>query len=130
MSRENVEVVQRALEHFSATGEVLWDLVDPEIEVHDHDAPDQGIYRGHAGFTRWLEDWGAAWADWSVEPQEFINAGESVVVVLRMKAEGRGSGINIDRQDAGVYAVRNGKVVRVDYYNNKRQALEAVGLRE
>ena len=130
MSRENVEVVQRGLEHFSATGEVLWDLVDPEIEVHDHDSPDQGSYRGHAGFTRWLEDWGAAWADWSVEPQEFIDAGESVVVVLRMKAEGRGSGINIDRQDAEVFAVRNGKIVRVDYYNNKRQALEAVGLRE
>jgi hypothetical protein len=44
-----------------ATGEPPWDLFDQEVEVYDHDAPDQGEYRGHEGVTRWLEDWGAAW---------------------------------------------------------------------
>jgi ketosteroid isomerase-like protein len=130
MSQENVELAQRVLGHFVATGEVPWHLADPEIEVHDHDTPDQGDYRGHAGFARWLEDWGAAWADWSIEPDEFIDAGNAVVIFICMKAEGRGSGIEVDREDALVYEIRDGMVTCVDYYNDRNQALKAVGLAE
>jgi hypothetical protein len=39
MSQENVEIVQQALGHFQQTGEPLWDTVDPNVEVHDHDIP-------------------------------------------------------------------------------------------
>jgi ketosteroid isomerase-like protein len=130
MSQENVELAQRILGHFVATGEVPWHLADPEIEVHDHDTPDQGDYRGHSGFARWLEDWGTARADWSIAPDEFIDAGSAVVIFICMKAEGRGSGIEVDRQDALVYEIRDGMVTCVDYYNDRNQALQAVGLAE
>jgi uncharacterized protein len=128
MSQENVELAQRILGQFVATGEVVWHLADPDIEVHDHDTPDQGDYRGHDGLARWLEDWGAAWAAWSIEPEEFIDAGDSVVVFIRMKAEGRGSGVEIERRDAQVWRLRNGMVTRIDYYNDRAQALKAAGL--
>jgi ketosteroid isomerase-like protein len=130
MSQENVEVVRRGWERYLATGEPPWDLFDESVEVHDHDTPDQGDYRGHEGFARWLEDWGAAWADWSINAEEFIDAGDSVVIFIRMKAEGRGSGIELDRRDAQVYEVRSGLVTRVDYYNDRGEALKAVGLEE
>src|SRR4051794_7094273 len=130
MSQENVEIAQRVLGHLVATGEVLWDKTDPEIEVHDHDTPDQGDYRGHEGLARYLEDWGAAWAEWSIEPDEFIDAGNSVVIFIRMKAKGFGSGIELDRQDALVYEIRNGMIRRMDYYNDRAQALKAAELAE
>ena len=50
--------------------------------------------------------------------------------MLRVKATGRGSGVALERQDAIVYAMRDGLVARMDYYNSKQQALEAVGLEE
>jgi ketosteroid isomerase-like protein len=128
MSRENVELVQRALEHFMATGEPPWEMFDEGVEVHDHDTPDQGEYRGHAGLRRWLEEWGAAWAEWSIEPEEFIDAGDRIVAVIRMKTEGQGSGVETERQDAMVITMRAGLWLRVDYYNNRKQALESVGL--
>jgi ketosteroid isomerase-like protein len=131
MSQENVEVVQRMLAEYFATGEPprpLW-FAD-ELEVFDHDTPDQGAYHGYEGALRWLEDWGAAWADWSIEPEEFIDAGDSVAVLIRMRAEGRGSGIPLDRRDALVYEVRSGVIRRIDYYNNRHEALKAVGLEE
>jgi len=109
---------------------LLWDAADPEVEVHDHDAPDQGDYLGREGLTRWLEDWGAAWADWSIELDEFIDAGDSVVIFIRMKAEGRDSGIALDRKDALVYEIRDALVKRIDYYNDRHEALKAVGLEE
>jgi ketosteroid isomerase-like protein len=128
MSQANVDVIQRGFEHFMATGEPHWEAFDEEVEIQDHDTMDQGEYRGHAGLVRWLEDWAAAWSEFSMEPEEFLDVGEHVVMFVRMKATGVSSGLALERQDAMVFAVRNGKVVRVDYYNNRTEALEAVGL--
>jgi ketosteroid isomerase-like protein len=129
MSRENVEVVQRGFEHFMATGEPHWESFHEEVEIHDHDTMDQGEYRGHAGLGRWLEDWAAAWSEFSMEPEEFLDVGDEVVIMfVRMKATGVSSGLALERQDAMVFAVRDGKVGRLDYYNNRTEALEAVGL--
>ena len=71
---------------------------------------------------------GAAWAEWSIEPEEFIDAGDRIVAVIRMKTEGQSSGIETDRQDAMVITMRDGLWLAVDYYNNRKQALESVGL--
>ena len=127
VSQADVTLVQQFWERFLTTGEVPWDLVHEGIEVHDHDTPDQGAYSGRDGVERWLRDWSDAWADWNSEPEEFIDAGDAVVVVVRMRAKGSGSGLELDRQDAVVYRFQEEKIARADYYNSKAQALEAVG---
>jgi ketosteroid isomerase-like protein len=121
-------LMKRFYERFLTTGELPWDMVDEGVEIHDHDTPDQGAYRGRAGAERWLRDWGDAWAEWNIEPEEFIDAGKAVIVVIRMHAKGLGSGVALDRQDALVYRFRDDKIVRTDYYNSKEQALEAAGI--
>jgi uncharacterized protein len=128
MSEQNVELVRDALGRFVATGEVFREILDEDVVIEDHDIPDTRDYRGHAGFIRWMTDWGEPWAEWSLEPQEFIDAGDRVVVVLRMKARGRGSGVEIDREDSLVYDFRDGKVVRLDYFNTREQGLAAAGV--
>jgi ketosteroid isomerase-like protein len=125
-----VELVQQSLERFGASGEVPWDLVDEEIEIYDHDILDAGEYRGHAGFGRWLEDWAAAWSEFTMEPEEFLDAGEHVVAFILTRATGQGSGVALERHDAMVYEVRDGRTVRLDYYNNRDEALKALGLAE
>jgi ketosteroid isomerase-like protein len=130
MSRENVELVRNGFEHFVATGEPAWDTLHEQVEVRDHDIMDGREYRGHADVRRWLfEDWASAWSDYSSEPEEFIDVDdETVIAVFRIKATGRSSGVEIERQDAIVWVVRDQQVVRLDYYNSKQQALEVVGL--
>ena len=91
MSQANVEIVRRGFEHFMATGEPLWETLDEEIVVRDHDIPDSGDCRGYAGLARWREDWEAAWDDSRWEPEEFIDAGDRVVAVLRVQRQ-RGAG--------------------------------------
>jgi ketosteroid isomerase-like protein len=127
MSEQNVQIVRRGLEHFLATGELYWETTSEQVEIHDHDIPERREYRGRDGVARWLEDWGSAWAEWSFEPQEFIDAGEQVVVVARVVAKGRSSGAQVDRQDGLLYTLRDGELVRLDYFNSRDQALEAAG---
>jgi ketosteroid isomerase-like protein len=128
MSQETVENVKEAIAHFGATGEPLWSTTAADIEVHDHDIPDAGVYRGHAGYVQWLEDWAGARSEFSLEPEEFVDVNDRVVVVFRMRATGRGSGVTVERKDAMVVEVRGGMAVRIDYYNNQEQALQQVGL--
>jgi ketosteroid isomerase-like protein len=129
MSQENVDLVRRALEGFAA-GQILWDTVDENIEIHDHDILDAGEYRGHAGFRRWVEDWATGLPAISLELEEFIDAGERVVAVFLVKATPRGSTAQVERRDGIVYTCRDGRIARFDYYNSRDQALRAVGLEE
>ena len=134
MSQENVEIARRAVELIRPFDEnfpgsrVGTNLLDPAFEVHDHDSPDQGVLRGHAGFLRWIDDWDAM--EWTLEPEEFIDAGERVVVLARLSARGRASGVSLERHDGMVWTMRNGMAIRLDYYNSATEALEAAGLRE
>jgi ketosteroid isomerase-like protein len=127
MSEENVEVVRGLLERF-AVGEVAWEALDEEVAIHDHDIPDAGEYRGHAGVLRWIEDWSSGLPAVNWDLQEMLDAGDVVVAVILLRAKGRGSSVEVERQDAIVYRLRRGKIVRFDYYNSRQQALEAAGL--
>ena len=128
MSEENVELIQKALGAFVSSGEPPWDALHEDVEVHDHDIMDGSDYRGHAGFGRWIADWSSAWAEDSIEPEGFLDAGDRVVVLIRQRTTGRGSGVALEREDAMVFGLSDGKIARVDYYNSREQALEAVGL--
>jgi len=124
----NVELVQQSLERFVRTGELVWDVTDPEVVIVDHDIMDGSEYRGHEGVQRWLGDWSSAWSHFTMEPEEVIDAGDSVVVIVRMKATGAASGIEIERRDGIVYRVYAGRIIRLDYFNSAEQALAAAGL--
>jgi ketosteroid isomerase-like protein len=137
MSQGNVEVVQGMFEAFrlgdaAAAAEPL----HPKVEWDATRSPVddlQGMYHGLDGVTefwrRWLEAWETM--EWD-DPPELIDAGDHVVQwVTRQKMRGRGSGIELETPPFGfVYTFRDGKVVRVTHYTDKREALEAVGLRE
>jgi len=50
------------------------------------------------------------------------------VSLFRIRAVGAGSGIAVERGDGMVWTFRDGKLARLDYFNDQNQALEAVGL--
>ena len=131
MSQENVETV-RASYDAQARGDLEAALAaaDPEIEVYDHDILDAREYRGVEGVLHWQADWEGSWETWRWEPEDFIEAGDRVVAILRVRAKGRHSGVEVERVDAAVFTFAHNKVVRLDYYNDRSQALKAVGLEE
>jgi ketosteroid isomerase-like protein len=128
MSEQQLDLARRGFDHFVETGEPQWETIGEDVEVYDHDIPDAGDYRGHAGYAKWLSDWGQAWDQFSVEPERWIEAGDKVVLVFQLTARGRGSGVEVKRRDAMVFTMRDGKTSRLDYFNNVPDALEAAGL--
>jgi ketosteroid isomerase-like protein len=130
VSQENVELVRRGVEHFVATGEPDWPLLDADVEVYDHDILDAGDYRGLDGYARWMQDFSAPWSEFSISPEEYLDAGDHVIAVFRVTAIGAGSGVRVERQDAMVCEMRDMKLIRLDYFNNRAEALKAVGLED
>ena len=106
------------------------DFAEDAVWVTSDELPLGGETRGRDAILENFAQIPNYWSSFSVEPEEFIDAGEYVVAVVRMRTKGLGSGVELDRQDAVVYRCRNDKILRVDYYNNKEQALEAAGLSE
>jgi ketosteroid isomerase-like protein len=132
MAQEILEIVERG---FTATIQEDWDTalgtLHPEAEIYDFDVPDAEIYRGHDGYFAWLERWSEGWETWRVEDLEVRAAGgDQAVALFRMVATGQASGIEVERLDAITYRILDDKIVRMAYYNDQQQALEAVGLDE
>jgi ketosteroid isomerase-like protein len=134
MSKENVELVQ---ELFRAVIAADWEqaaqLVDPEVEGYGTvgGLGEGRVYRGLAQIIDEFENEDLeAWEERRLEPQEFIDAGENVVMLLHEYRRGKGSGVPLESDTATVFSVRDGRVVRIQGYMDPGAALEAVGLRE
>ena len=134
MSEENVEIVREALEALLERDEVaIGRLVDPELEFHGTvgGLQEGEVARGRAEIERVFENEDlAAWEVRRLDPEEFIDAGDSVVVLIHEYRRGRGSGIEVEAETAMVFKVRKRHVVRMQGYMDRGRALRAVGLSE
>jgi ketosteroid isomerase-like protein len=129
MSEANVELVREIYERFRAgdTDGALA-LHDLEVEVHDRpEIPDPQVYRGHEGVLSSLGVSEATFEGLDLVPEEFIDAGDRVVVVFRFRGVGRESGIPVDERLAHVWTIRDGKAVRMEVHAGREEALRAVG---
>jgi ketosteroid isomerase-like protein len=108
----------------------LIDVFDAEVEVR----PALGaflastVYRGHEGVAAWYEETYEPWAELHAEPKRFIDAGESTVVVAALRARVPGGQVAVEAELAQVVTVRDGKIVRLDGYEEPDAALAAAGV--
>jgi hypothetical protein len=65
-----------------------------------------------------------------IEPEQLIDAGEQVVVSMRISGRGKLNGAAVELTLTSVSLLHDGKIVRVRNYSEKAEVLEAVGLRK
>jgi ketosteroid isomerase-like protein len=133
MTRGKVEVMRRIYDGWSRGDfRAVVDLFDPHVLlVLRPEFPDAGVYLGPeeiATYTR--RDLLASWADFAIEAEEFIDAGDSVVVGLHQRGVGLSSGIVTELRYFQVWTFRGDAIIRIESIKEREQALEAVGLRE
>jgi ketosteroid isomerase-like protein len=134
MSQENVEVVRKLYELF-ARREIepaFSEYADPNLELRVPpvypDTPE--VFRGREGVERWIAMIDEVWAEWRFEPERYLDAGPTVVVLARLIAEGDSSGIHLEREVAHLWEVERGRATSIRVYLNQTDALDAAGLRE
>jgi ketosteroid isomerase-like protein len=88
------------------------------------------VFRGRAGFDELMAMLGEAWGKWRLEPERFLDAGDRVVVFVRILAEGGASGAPIELDTTHVWTVRGARATSMHAYRDRSHALEAAGLRE
>ena len=129
MSHENVEVVRAVYDcwrqgDFRATA----NKVAPDFEWKQvHGVVEPGSHVG-ADANRALRSIFEVYEDLRVEAEEYVDAGDTIVVVARAHGTARGSGLHMDQRLAFVWTVREGKPVQMEQYPNREDALKAVGL--
>jgi ketosteroid isomerase-like protein len=138
MSRENVyvrqdvEIVRGIYERWDR-GELPWsgdalEAYDPHVEWT---MPHPGLTaNGREELVRLWRRFLGTWAEYRIELEEIRPVGDQVLVLFSEHTRGRGAGIESQVHAAAVWTLRDGRVVRYTAYHGRRDALEAVGLRE
>jgi ketosteroid isomerase-like protein len=137
VSRENVEIVRQLMalrERARESGEppTQTDLLAPDFEIDlSRRVFNPAVYRGIDGLARLNDEIRDVWEEFRVVPEQFIEAGDRVVVIETSHARGRGSGVELEtRTYATIWTLRDGQVTRVQVGLDTNEALKAVGLEE
>ena len=131
MSQENVEIVrafidalnredlEAALKHLGS---------DSELDFSRAVGPVSGVFKLDQ-VRALLDEFFGMWEAVRFEVDEIVEAGDLVVALWTGHLKGR-DGIEVQARTAWVWTIRDGTVERVCFYQERQDALEAVGLSE
>jgi uncharacterized protein len=118
MTRENVENVRRlfqAVEEHDVAGVLA--AYAPDIVIRDAESlPYGGVHRGLEGARQHIEGAAQTWNHLQPSAERkmdavFLDAGDYVIVLWRLKGLAASSGRKLDSPTVSVYKMRDGKIV-------------------
>ena len=92
--------------------------------------PNAGTYFGSDEANGFMADFWAPFEEVFVEPQEFVENGDQIVVFLRVRSRHKGSSAFVEIRVAAVWTKRDGKPLRCEMFPQPEQALEAAGIEQ
>jgi len=133
MSQENVEVLRRGFEAMSS-GDLpqLLAFIHPDFEVKipSEVSAEPDTYRGHEGIRRYFRSFEDGMEEIRFRPERFWDVDEKVVVVVRLTAKGKSTGIPVEQTTGQVWTIADGKAVSARIFLHPADALKAAGLSE
>ena len=135
MSQENIEVVRRVTdvmdaEGFEAALPIFLDAADPDVEWQEDPAwPGSASYRGIEQVRHVILD-RMGTLDFDQQTEDLIDVDDKVVVLVRWVGRGKANGAQGELSMAMVWTIREQAITRVEFFLDRAQALEAVGLSE
>jgi ketosteroid isomerase-like protein len=136
VSQENVENLRGCFavandQGIEAAVEAFSHLIDDEFGLDEAaEMIDRDRYAGREAFIANMRKLEESLEDIRIEPLEFVDLDDRLVVVVSMSGRGKGSGAPVEVTFAQLWTMRDGKAVGLHDYATKAEALEAVGLLE
>jgi ketosteroid isomerase-like protein len=131
MAQTNAEIVRRIYERW-ALGDFRAgvELYDPHVLlVLRPEFPDAGVYRGLDEIGKYMrEEFLVGFEGAAISGEEFLGAGDSVIVRVNQQATGPGSGAPVAMSYYQVWTFRGRTVIRIESIRERGDALEAAGL--
>ena len=134
MSQQDIDIV---LAQYAATNErdfpraMSYYAEDVELVVHPDASLERGTFRGRDAVGEWFGNWFRAFEpDYRFDVTETRDLGGVILLVSRHHGHGRTSGAEVHGELAYLYTVREGKIVRAEFYPDRAVALKAAGLPE
>jgi hypothetical protein len=128
---EQVEMVRRGYELFNhGDVEGSLDMLHPEIEWHTYivPGPGGGTYHGHDGVRELWSDAKRVFGGFKNIPEQILETRDQVVAFVRVEGVGTQSGVPVEARIAHLYSFRDGKVIRIESFENRDEALRAAGI--
>jgi ketosteroid isomerase-like protein len=132
MSQEDADTIRRAYEVWNESGpEALTDQFWAEDAVYREGPgwPNAGVYRGRAAALARMQSLIGLLGPIEVGLDELIDVGDGRFVACTSMV-GQGADAPYTQSFAVVQRLRDGLIVEADYYLDRAQALQAVGLKE
>ena len=127
MQPDNTELVREVIGALNR-GDVdgMLARLDPDFEWTPlEDSPIAGTHRGHARVRRYVEDWLSTFDGLRLETEELTELDDRMLVVVRGRARGRASGLELDNRFCQLWMLRGGTAVSMEEYATREQALAA-----
>ena len=126
----NVALVRRSYDAF-ARDDMDGVMGDMHLEIVWHQAqglPHGGVYHGLDEVRRNIfdpldRDW---WSEFTAEPDDFLDAGDEIVVLGRYRGVAKGTGKRLDVPFVHIWSVRDGKAVTFRQFLDTAGWVEAV----
>jgi ketosteroid isomerase-like protein len=132
MSQQNVDLVGRSIDAYNRRDfETLERLNHPDVELDWSSSRglQAAIYHGWEEVKGFYDNFLGTFENVKLEPERFIESGDSVVVPNAAQIKGR-DGIETIARSALVFELRGGRIARICLYQETGEALEAAGVRE
>jgi ketosteroid isomerase-like protein len=131
MSQENVEMLRQAFEAFARRDQTGWyELADPSLEVIPVGDWPEGEIRGREAAWDFFVATEEPWEPGSYEIVKAIDSDDKVVTHLQRYMRGKSSGVEVQYDYWLIAVIRNGKALRLEWFETREEALEAAGLSE
>jgi len=105
---------------------------DPQIEFVHADGPAPDSWRGPEGLAEGTRAWINVWEGMRAQAEDYRDLdGGRVLVLAHYSGRAKTSGLDLGRiatAGAGVFYLRDGKVMRIVQYFDRDRALAALGL--
>ena len=90
----------------------------PEVELRwARGNPEARVYQGRDGAIQAFREWVEPFSEYFVEPLDFIERGDRVIVPQRQWGIGSTSGIPVEVEVTYVYEVRDSQITKIDEYD-------------
>src|SRR4051795_2171213 len=127
MSSRNVQIVRASMEAAQA-GDVEGALAGYAEDVVFHPLV-AGPYHGRQGVMEQMMTWMAEFDDFWFESEEYLDAGDRVVLLWRQGGRGKSSGVEVTTEGATVMSFDGGLIREAFVFADRDTALGIAGLK-